>query len=65
MREGITGVDKDMGGHRVRVSESIRGTSLEAPWMGIHQPMQGAWVQFPVQEDSTCRGAAESMHHKY
>ena len=65
MKERVMGVDKDMGGHRVRVSESIRGASLVAPWMGIHQPMQGAWVQPLVQEDSTCRRATESMHHKY
>ena len=59
------GVAKDTGGHRVRVSESIRGTSLVVQWMGTHQQCRGAWVQSPVQEDSTCRGATESMHHKY
>ena len=41
------------------------GASLVVQWLRIHLPMQGTWVRALVQEDSTCRGATESMHHNY
>ena len=41
------GVAKDTGGHGVRVSESIRGTSLVVQWMGTHQQMQGSMGSIP------------------
>ena len=37
------------------------GTSLVAQWIGIHLPMQGTGVQSLIQEDSTCRVAAEPV----
>ena len=46
-----------------RVKED--GTSLMVRLFRIHLPMLGAWVRSPVQEDSTCCGAAKSMPHNY
>ena len=40
-------------------------TSLVVQWIGIHLPMQGTRVWSLVQEDSTCHGAAEPVHHNY
>ena len=40
-------------------------TSLVVQWFEIHLPMQGTWVQFLVQEDSTCHVATQPMHHTY
>ena len=39
--------------------------SLVAQWLRICLPMQGTWVRALVQEDPTCSGAAEPMHHNY
>ena len=38
-------------------------TSLVSQWWRIRLPMQGTWVQSPVQEDCICQGAPKSMHH--
>ena len=35
------------------------GTSLVAQWLRIRLPMHGTWVQSPVREDPTCRGATK------
>lgn len=40
----------------------MRGTALVAQWSGIHLLMQRTRVQSLVQDDSTCRGAAEPVH---
>ena len=40
-------------------------TSLVAQWLGVCLPMQGTWVRSLVQEDPTCRGATEPVHHNY
>ena len=40
-------------------------TSLVVQWIGIHLPIQGTRVWSLVQEDSTCPGAAEPVHHNY
>ena len=34
-------------------------------WLRIYLPMQQTWVQSLLQEDSTCHGAAQSMHYNY
>ena len=38
---------------------------LGVQWSRIPLLMQGTWVQSLVQEDSTCHGASEHMHHSY
>ena len=40
--------------------KQIRRTSLVVQWIGIHRPMQGTWVWFLVQEESTCHGATRA-----
>ena len=35
---------------------SIWGTSLVVQWIRICLPVQGTWVQYLMQADSTCRG---------
>ena len=39
------------------------GASLVARWLGVHLPVQGAWVRALVREDPACRGAAEPVRH--
>ena len=41
------------------------GTSLVVPWLRIHLPMQGTWVWFLLQGDSTCYRALKSMCRDY
>ena len=41
-----------------KLEEGARGTSLVTQWRRICLPMQETWVWSLVQEDSTCRGAA-------
>ena len=38
-------------------------TSLVVQWLRIHLPMKGTQVQSLVQEDPSCRGATEPVHH--
>ena len=38
-------------------------TSLVVQWIRIHLPMQGTWVRFLVQEDSTSCGAAKPVYY--
>ena len=39
--------------------------SLVVQWLRIHLPMKGTWVQFLVQEDSTCHRATKPVCHNY
>ena len=41
------------------------GTSLVAQWLTIRVPVQGTRVQSLVQEDPTCHGATNPVHHNY
>jgi len=34
-------------------------------WIRVCLPIQGAWVQSLIQEDSTCHGATKLMGHNY
>ena len=40
------------------------GTSLVVQWLGI-LPVNGTWFPPLIQEDATCRGAAEPVDHSY
>ena len=40
-------------------------TSVVAQWTRIHLPRQGTWVEYLVQEDSTCHTAAKPVCHNY
>ena len=40
-------------------------TSLVVQWWRIHMSMQETQVRSLIQEDLTCRGAAQPMHHHY
>ena len=44
---------------------TLLGTSLMAPWLGIRLPMQGTRVRALVREDPTCRGATKPVRHNY
>ena len=37
------------------------GTSLAVQWLKTHLPMEGTWVRFLVQEDSTCCRATKPV----
>ncbi|XP_068390777.1 histone H2B type 3-B isoform X2 [Eschrichtius robustus] len=41
------------------------GASLLAQWLGIRLPVPGTRVRTLVQEDPTCRGATQPVHHNY
>ena len=43
----------------------ILRTSLVAQWIRFCLPMQGAWVQSLVKEDSTCFRATKVVYHNY
>ena len=45
--------------------KKINRASPVAQWWRVHLPMQGTQVQALVQEDPTCRGAAEPVCHNY
>ena len=45
--------------------KTIKGASLVVHWLRIRLPMQGTQVRAPVQEDPTCRRAAEPVCHNY
>ena len=47
------------------LKELISGTSLVIQWLRICLPIQGAWVQSWVREDSTCCGATRPMCPNY
>ena len=36
-----------------------------AQWKRICLPVQGTWVQFPVQEVRTLEGIMKPVHHNY
>ena len=38
---------------------------LVVQWLRIHLPVQAAWVQSLVQEDSTCHGATKPVSPDY
>ena len=44
------------------VSRRFGVTSLVAQWLRIHVPMQGAWVQSLLLEDSTCCRSTKLAH---
>ena len=41
------------------------GTPLVVQWLRTCLPVQGTWVQAPVQEDPTCHGATKPLRHNY
>ena len=45
-----------------RNRETHSWASLVVQWIRINLPMQGIWIQSPVQEDSTCCEATEPMY---
>ena len=45
--------------------KNVYRTSLVAQWIGLCQPVQGTWVPFLVQEDSTLHETPKPMCHNY
>ena len=45
--------------------DTTKETQQGLPWLRIHLPMQGTWVQPLVWEDPTCCGATKPMNHNY
>ena len=43
-------------------SNSSSRTSLVVQWLRVCLPMQGIWVWFMVQEDTTCPRATKAVH---
>ena len=66
-----TGIDWEFGTdmHVLQYLRHLKidmlGTSLVVQWLTVHLLMQGTWVQFLVQEDSTCHRANKPMSHNY
>ena len=60
----IKGKAQDFPGGPVVKNPPARA-SLLAQWWRIHMPMQETQVRSLIQEDLTCRGAAQPMHHHY
>ena len=46
------------------VSRRFGVTSLVVQWLRIHLPMQGAWVQSLLLEDSTCCRSTKPAHYR-
>ena len=51
--------------HLKVIFKLYRRTSLVVLWLRIRLPMQGTWVRSLVQEDSTCRRAANPVSYNY
>ena len=69
---GILGADHGEGQYRgkrnweVQKDQKLLRTLLVVvQWLRIYLPMQGTWVWFLLQEDSTCHRATRPMHCNY
>ena len=50
---------------RTQIRKEYFRTYLVVQWIKVRLPMEGAWVQSLVQEDSTGHGATKPVHHNY
>ena len=62
---GVKARERQRRGSLSFIKNRLIGTSLVVQWIGIHLPMQWAWVQCLVWEDSKRQPATEPISRNY